>query len=151
MKALEVGRGECIKQGTDLAILTIGTMAQPAITAISAIETEYEISISHYDLRFLKPLDQNMLHEIGRKFTKIITIEDGVINGGFGSAVLEFFSDNGYTPSVKRLGISDMFVEHGTPDELYHILGLDAKGISTSIIEFTGNLKIRTKQELITT
>lgn len=150
MKALEVGRGECIKQGTDLAILTIGTMAQPAIAAISAIETEYEISISHYDLRFLKPLDQNMLHEIGRKFTKIITIEDGVINGGFGSAVLEFFSDNGYTPSVKRLGISDMFVEHGTPDELYHILGLDAKGISASIIEFTGNLKIRTKQELIT-
>jgi len=132
---LEIGKGECIKNGKELAILTIGTMATSTEKAIEQIEKEYNVSIAHYDLRFLKPLDEVMLHEIADKFKQIITIEDGVISGGFGSAVLEFMSDNNYNVQVKRLGIEDTFVEHGTPEELYHMIGLDAEGIAKSIQE----------------
>jgi len=141
MQELEIGKGELLKDGNELAVLTIGTMATPAIKAIELIEKEQNITIAHYDLRFLKPLDQNMMHEIARKFNQIITIEDGVIQGGFGSAVLEFMSDNNYNIQVKRLGISDNFVEHGTPEELYHMLGLDAEGIAASILDVAKQLK----------
>ena len=141
MQELEIGKGELLKDGNDLAVLTIGTMATPAHKAIELIEKEQNITIAHYDLRFLKPLDQNMMHEIARKFNQIITIEDGVIQGGFGSAVLEFMSDNNYNIQVKRLGISDNFVEHGTPEELYHMLGLDAEGIAASILDVAKHLK----------
>lgn len=141
MKALEIGKGECLKEGKDLAVLTIGTMATPAHKAIELIEKEQNISIAHYDIRFLKPLDEEMLHNIARKFKQIITIEDGVIQGGFGSAVLEFMSDNNYIVQVKRLGIPDTFVEHGSPEELYHMLRLDAEGIATSILENAKNIK----------
>ena len=135
MKALEIGKGECLKEGKDLAVITIGTMASHAQPAIEQIEKEYDTSIAHYDIRFLKPMDEDMLHEIGKKFKQIITIEDGVIQGGFGSAVLEFMSDNNYKLNVKRLGIPDSFIEHGTPEELYTMLGLDAAGIATSIAD----------------
>jgi len=135
MKALSIGKGECLKEGKNLAILTLGTMANNAQKAIDQIEKEHDVSIAHYDLRFLKPLDQALLHEIGENFDQIITIEDGVIQGGFGSAVLEFMSDNGYQVHVKRLGLPDCFVEHGTPEELYNMLGLDVEGITKSILE----------------
>jgi 1-deoxy-D-xylulose-5-phosphate synthase len=141
MEELEIGKGECLKQGKDIAVLTIGTMATPAEKAIEKIEKEQNISIAHYDIRFLKPLDEVMLHDIEKKFKQIITIEDGVIQGGFGSAVLEFMSDNNYNIQVKRLGIPDNFVEHGSPEELYHMLGLDAEGIAASILENIKNLK----------
>ena len=141
MQELEIGKGECLKQGKDIAVLTIGTMAIPAEKAIEKIEKEQNISIAHYDMRFLKPLDEVMLHDIAKKFKQIITIEDGVIQGGFGSAVLEFMSDNNYNIQVKRLGIPDNFVEHGSPEELYHMLGLDAEGIALSILENIKNLK----------
>ena len=133
MKALAVGKGECLKEGKDLAVITIGTMASHAQPAIEQIEREYDTSIAHYDIRFLKPIDEDMLHTIAKKFNQIITIEDGVIQGGFGSAVLEFMSDNNYTTQVKRLGIPDSFIEHGTPEELYSMLGLDSAGIAKSI------------------
>ena len=136
MKVLPIGKGEQLKQGSDLAILTIGAMAHSAQTAIELLEKEKNITIAHYDMRFLKPLDETMLHEIAKKFKQIVTIEDGVIQGGFGSAVLEFFSDNGYNIQVKRLGIPDAFVEHGTPEELYNMLGLDGEGIAASIRGF---------------
>jgi 1-deoxy-D-xylulose-5-phosphate synthase len=136
MQTVEIGKGECLKEGSDLAVLTIGAMANNASKAIELTEKEKQISIAHYDLRFLKPLDETILHQIAGKFKHIITIEDGVIQGGFGSAVLEFMSDNGYTTSVKRLGIPDTFVEHGTPEELYNMLGLDAVGIAQSIQDF---------------
>ena len=87
-------------------------------------------------MRFLKPMDESLLHDIGKKYKKIITIEDGVIKGGFGSAVLEFMADNNYHPQIKRLGIPDTFVEHGTQNELFHMLGLDSEGISKEIINF---------------
>ena len=148
LKALEIGKGECLKEGKDLAVITIGTMAKPAQKAIEQIESSYNATVAHYDIRFLKPLDQDMLHEISRKFKQIITIEDGVIQGGFGSAVLEFMSDNNYSVQVKRLGIPDSFIEHGTPDELYAMLGLDVDGITRSIAECLKGLKILKVEKL---
>ena len=111
-------------------------MAHSAARAIEKVERENEISIAHYDMRFLKPLDTEMLHEIASNFKQILTIEDGVINGGFGSAVLEFMADNNYKLNVKRLGINDTFVEHGTPEQLYNMLGLDTEGIAKSLLEY---------------
>jgi 1-deoxy-D-xylulose-5-phosphate synthase len=149
MKELPIGKGECLKEGKDLAVITIGTMARPTQKAIEQIEQEYNTSIAHYDIRFLKPLDEGMLHEIGKKFRQIITVEDGVIQGGFGSAVLEFMSDNNYSVQVKRLGIPDSFIEHGSPDELYHMLGLDSEGISISIADCMKGLKCLKFEKLI--
>ena len=149
MKIQPIGKGECLKEGKDLAILTIGTIANNTHEAILQIENKINISIAHYDMRFVKPLDEEMLHEIGKKFDRIITIEDGVIQGGFGSAVLEFLSDNGYNIQLKRLGIPDSFIEHGTPEELYNMLGLDADGISKSILEdIKGLMKYKTIGQL---
>ena len=136
MKKVEIGKGEQLKAGKDLAVITIGTMAHSATRAIEAVERENEISIAHYDMRFLKPLDTELLHEVASNFKYIVTIEDGVINGGFGSAVLEFMADNNYKLNVKRLGIKDTFVEHGTPEQLYNMLGLDAEGIAKSLLEY---------------
>jgi 1-deoxy-D-xylulose-5-phosphate synthase len=149
MHKVEIAKGERLKSGVDMAILTIGTMAINAKKAIELIEKEQNVSIAHYDIRFLKPMDEGMLHEIAQQFNHIITIEDGVINGGFGSAVLEFMSDNKYNVQVKRLGIRDTFVEHGTPEELYTMLGLDAEGIAKSIQEYINNFKV-TKSEKLT-
>lgn len=133
---IALGTGEKLKDGSNIAVLTIGTIANQARKAIEQIERENaDIGIAHYDMRFIKPLDEKILHEVGKKFEKVITIEDGVIQGGFGSAVLEFFADNGYRVQTKRLGIPDTFVEHGTPDELYSMLGLDTEGIANSIRE----------------
>ena len=91
-------------------------------------------SIALYDLRFLKPLDEEMLHEIGQRFSRIITVEDGVLKGGMGSAILEFMADNGYKPTVKRLGIPDRFIPHGTVKELRAICGIDEESIYHTII-----------------
>ena len=135
MQRLEVGKGECLKEGENLAVLTIGTMAVKAEKAIEKVENECHLSIAHYDMRFLKPLDENMLHKIGAKFSYVLTIEDGVIQGGLGSAVLEFFADHNYSVRVKRLGIPDNFIEQGSPDELYAMLGMDENGISKTIID----------------
>jgi 1-deoxy-D-xylulose-5-phosphate synthase len=136
MKKVKIGKGEQLKAGKDLAVITIGTMAHSAARAIEKVERENGISIAHYDMRFLKPLDTEMLHEIASNFKQIVTIEDGVINGGFGSAVLEFMADNNYKLNVKRLGINDTFVEHGTPEQLYNMLGLDIEGIAKSLLEY---------------
>ena len=136
MKSLEIGKGERIKDGKDIAVLTIGTMSNPTSEAIEKVEKETGASIAHYDLRFLKPIDEEILNEVAKKFKKIITIEDGVINGGFGSAVIEFMSDNQHNVKVKRLGIPDTFVEHGSPEELYEMLGLNSEGIAASIKKF---------------
>lgn len=136
MKKVKIGKGELLKAGKELAVITIGTMAYSAARAIEAVERENEISIAHYDMRFLKPLDTELLHEVASNFKYIVTIEDGVINGGFGSAVLEFMAENNYKLNVKRLGIKDTFVEHGTPEQLYNMLGLDAEGIAKSLLEY---------------
>ena len=133
LEQLPVGKGEQLKEGGTLAVLTIGTMAHPAARAIAAIEAERPVSIAHYDMRYLKPLDEELLHQVAQHYNKVVTVEDGVIAGGFGSAVLEFMADHGYAVQVTRLGIPDTFVEHGSQAELYHLLGLDAEGIRHSI------------------
>ena len=127
-----IGKGECLKTGTDLAVVTIGTMAERAEKAINRLENKTGLNVAHYDARFLKPLDEELFHEIGNKFKKIVTIEDGVIDGGFGSAVLEFMADNNYRIEVVRLGIPDKFIEHGTPEELHAMLGLNTEGLLES-------------------
>ena len=135
LEAVEVGKGRKMKDGEDLAVITIGPVGNVAEKAILRAEKEQNVSIAHYDLRFLKPIDEDMLHEIGKKFHRIITVEDGVIKGGMGSAVLEFMADNEYTPIVKRIGVKDKFIQHGPVQDLYHICGLDEEGIYDTIIK----------------
>ena len=128
---IEVGTGRKLQDGTDLAILSIGPIGNTVEEAIKEIQekTEPQLSIAHYDMRFLKPLDEKMLKEIGERFKRIITIEDGVRNGGLGSAVLEWMNDHGYHPAITRMGLPDEFVEHGTVQELRHIVGIDKEAI----------------------
>ncbi len=131
---LEIGKGRIISEGTDIAILTIG---KPGILTKRAVKklAKGNISAAHYDMRFVKPLDENLLHEIFKKFDKIITVEDGVIKGGFGSAVLEFMSENNYNSKIKMLGVPDQFINQGTPEELYKECGFDLNGIFKSARE----------------
>lgn len=126
---LETGTGRVIQEGEEVAILTIG---HPGNFAVSACEklAEEGLRPAHYDMRFVKPLDGSLMDEIGRKFRKIITVEDGTIVGGFGSAVLEWLAEHGYHPQVEMLGIPDRLVEHGTPDQLHRECGYDAEGIA---------------------
>lgn len=135
LEAVEVGKGRKLKDGNDLAVITIGPIGNKAAAAIASAEKKLGCSIAHYDLRFLKPLDEDLLHEVGQKFTRVLTIEDGVRNGGMGSAVLEFLCDHGYKPCVTRLGLPDAFVQHGSVNDLYAICGLDEKGIFSSITQ----------------
>ncbi len=134
-----VGKGRCLKEGRDVAVLTLGPIGKSAARAIEKAETASRdagrpLSIAHYDLRFLKPLDTEMLDEIGKKFPRVVTIEDGSLAGGMGSAVLEYFSDKGYAPQVKRLGLPDKFVEHGTVAQLQEIVGLDEESIVKGLL-----------------
>ena len=133
LEEVEIGKGRKLKDGSDLAVLTLGPIGNTAEKAIERAEKE-GYSIAHYDLRFLKPLDEEMLHEIGKKFHHVITIEDGVLKGGMGSAILEFMADHEYTPVIKRLGIADKFVQHGPVKDLYRICGLDEENIYNTIV-----------------
>ena len=136
-----IGTGRKIQDGTDVAVLSIGPIGNNVTKAIDIIQENKNgsyapISIAHYDMRFLKPLDENILHEVGKKFKRIVTIEDGVKNGGLGSAVLEWMNDHGYSPVVQRLGLPDtVFVEHGTVEELQHIVGIDIESIIKAIVK----------------
>lgn len=125
---IEIGTGRKIKEGEELAILTIGHIGNYAVEVCERLAKK-DIQIAHYDMRFVKPLDETMLHEVFGKFKKIITVEDGSIQGGFGSAILEFMSDNNYTAEIKRLGIPDAVIEHGEQIELHKECGFDPNGI----------------------
>ena len=131
-KEIKIGTGRCVTEGHELAILSIGAIGNQAVKAVTHFEKE-GISIAHYDMRFAKPLDANLLHEIFNKFSKIITVEDGCLVGGMGSAILEFMADNQYNAHVIRLGIPDRLVEHGEQSELYAECGYDAKAIISTI------------------
>ena len=138
LETIKVGTGRRLREGDDVAVITlgpIGVTAQDAIAEFSAgcdsVATNQ--TVAHYDLRFLKPLDEVLLHEIGRKFRKIVTVEDGVRNGGMGSAVMEWLADHGYSPTVMRLGLPDSFVEHGTVAQLQHIAGIDKDAILAAL------------------
>jgi 1-deoxy-D-xylulose-5-phosphate synthase len=134
MEKVAIGTGRKICDGNEVAILTIGHPGNFAVAACRELATE-DFYPAHYDMRFVKPLDEPMLHEIASRYNKIITVEDGTIVGGFGSAVLEFMAANGYSPEVKMLGIPDRIVEHGKPEELHRECGYDAKAIADAVRE----------------
>ena len=131
MKAIEIGKGEKLVNGTDIAILTIGHVGNYAIEAAEELNKE-GLSAAVYNMRFVKPLDEKLLSKICTKFNRIITVEDGTIVGGFGSSVLEFMAEQNYKPHLKRLGIPDLIIEHGTQEELQHQCGFDKEGIKSA-------------------
>ena len=140
-EGVRYGKGVKLRDGDDIAVLTIGaignTMSE-AIESVSETVSQSEgrsVSYAHYDMRWLKPMDEEILHEVGKKFKTIVTAEDGMIAGGLGSAVLEWMAEHGYTPHVIRLGINDQFVEHGSTKELYHMLKLDKEGLCESLLQ----------------
>ena len=130
-----IGKGVCLRDSEEakVAVLSLGAIGHTVIEAIRRLGDKAKVA--HYDMRWLKPMDEQLLHEIGKRFNTIITVEDGVISGGLGSAVLEFMADNGYTPHVIRLGVNDQFVEHGSTKELYQLLKLDTQGICESLLQ----------------
>lgn len=132
MTLMPVGKGRKLTDGTDVAILSIGASGNDVSKAIELVSAE-GLSVAHYDMIYLKPIDEDLLHEVGKNFSKIITVENGVIQGGLGSAVLEFMSDNGYYPRIKRIGIPDKFIEHGSVPELNKLCGIDVESIATCI------------------
>ncbi len=133
-KELQIGKGRNILEGEDLAVITIGPVGNEALKAISDLKKE-DVHPALYDMRFAKPIDTDLLHKIAKKYSKIITIEDGCLPGGFGTAVLEFLADNNYQCQVKRLGIPDRFIEHGEPAQLYKECGFDVESIKNAIIK----------------
>ncbi|MBR1877471.1 MAG: 1-deoxy-D-xylulose-5-phosphate synthase [Paludibacteraceae bacterium] len=135
--AVRYGKGVKLRDGKDVAVLTIGSIGNTMEEAIEeAVRSQKSaVGYAHYDMRWLKPLDEEMLHEIGKKFQTIVTAEDGMTAGGLGSAVLEWMADHGYTPRVIRLGVNDRFVEHGSTKELYHMLKLDKEGLCESLLQ----------------
>jgi 1-deoxy-D-xylulose-5-phosphate synthase len=134
MKAIEIGKGRKLKAGKDIAILSFGHPGNFAAAAIRELRNDGLIP-GHYDMRFAKPLDEELLHEACQQYDKLITVEDGTVEGGFGSAVLEFMAQHGYKNDVKRLGIPDRLVEHGTPKELHRECGYDAIAIKAAVLE----------------
>ena len=133
---IEYGKGVKLRDGKDVAVLTIGAIGNTMAEAIEAVSPQPSaLSFAHYDMRWLKPLDEEILHEVGKHFKTIVTAEDGMIAGGLGSAVLEWMADHGYTPRVIRLGVNDQFVEHGSTKELYHMLKLDKEGLCESLLQ----------------
>ena len=132
LEAVEVGRARQLRKGSDVAILSIGSVGNLAAEAIDRVEAK-GISVAHYDMRFLKPIDEDVLHEVARNHKRIITLENGTINGGLGSAVLEFMADHGYTPNVRRMGLPDQFIEHGSVPELCRLCGIDSESIVQAI------------------
>lgn len=137
MEEIEIGKGRKLKDGKDIAILSLGHPGNFAAEAIRDVLRQ-GINPAHYDLRFAKPMDEALLHEVFDRYDKIITVEDGTVVGGFGSAILEFMNQNGYNACVKIMGIPDRFIEHGTPAQLYDEIGLDANHIAKEILEMAG-------------
>ena len=132
---IKVGTGRKMQDGSDVAVLSIGPMGNNVTRAIEMLKQQGNtVSVAHYDMRFLKPIDENILEEVGKKFKRIVTIENGARQGGLGSAVLEWMNDHDYAPKVIRLGLPDRFVEHGTVDELQKIAGIDEESIIKAIL-----------------
>jgi 1-deoxy-D-xylulose-5-phosphate synthase len=136
MQEIKIGTGRKLKDGKDIAILSFGHVGNFAASAIRDVNAE-AINPAHYDMRFVKPLDEAMLHEVFSNYNKVITIEDGTVVGGFGSAILEFMNEHGYKADVKIMGIPDRLVEHGTPKQLYDEIGIDANGIAETLREMS--------------
>lgn len=129
---LPIGRGRKLTDGNDVAVLTLGPIGNVVAEVVRELKEAGRL-VAHYDMRFLKPIDQDILREVGKGYKRIVTVEDGVVQGGLGSAVVEYMADHNLHPEVIRLGLPDSFVEHGTPEELYHIVGLDAEAIKKAL------------------
>ncbi|MEP6514126.1 MAG: 1-deoxy-D-xylulose-5-phosphate synthase [Parafilimonas sp.] len=142
---IEIGKGRKLKDGEEIAVLSFGHPGNFATAAIRELRTE-GINPAHYDMRFAKPIDEELLHEAFKKFDKIITVEDGTILGGFGSAILEFMTQHNYKTEVKLLGIPDKIIEHGSPKELHHECGYDAKAIADSVREMVNISMLASKK-----
>ena len=130
---IPIGRGRELTSGGDMAVLSLGPLGNTVAKVVQELKDE-GISVAHYDMRFLKPIDENILQKVGTSCRRIVTVEDGVIQGGLGSAVIEYMNDHNLHPEIIRLGLPDHFVEHGTPDELYHLVGLDAEAIKKALL-----------------
>lgn len=136
LEEVKVGTGRKLRDGDDIAVLSVGPVGNNVVKAVEMMENDGDgISVAHYDMRFVKPLDENLLKEVAAKFKHVITVEDGVREGGFGSAVIEWMEDNGQHLDIVRLGLPDHFVEHGTVAQLQSIVGIDAEGIRRTIKE----------------
>lgn len=133
----EIGRSQVLREGTDVALLTFGPVGNAAAKAAARAEAE-GVSVLHVDMRYAKPLDEQMLHRVGGSFGRVITVEDGSVTGGFGGGVGEFFEQNGYAVAMKMLGVADEFVQHGTPAELHKLCGFDEQGIYEAIMSQKG-------------
>jgi 1-deoxy-D-xylulose-5-phosphate synthase len=142
---IEIGKARRITEGKDIAVLSIGHPGNFVTPVVEKLNLE-NIAVEHWDMRFAAPLDTEVLHSVFKRFDKIITVEDGILKGGFGSAVIEFMSDNGYDSKVRRLGIPDYFVEHGTQEELIAECGFDSAGIEKTIRELMGKTKDKSKK-----
>ena len=136
LESVPVGKGRCLREGNDVALLTLGPIGK-TVSGVVDEAAAAGISVAHYDMRFLKPIDEELLHEVGRKFKYIVTLEDGVKKGGLGSAVTEFMAENGYTSRVHVMGLPDAFVEHGASSELYRLCKMD----KASVLEAISNYK----------
>jgi 1-deoxy-D-xylulose-5-phosphate synthase len=141
-KAIKVGTGRKLRSGTDIAVLSIGHIGNLAAKGINALEAE-GYSVAHYDMRFVKPIDELLLHEVFSKFKHVVTVEDHALHGGMGSAVLEFMGDHGYSAHVRRLAIPDRFIEHGTQPELYRECGIDDIAVVEAVNEMLGEKGVK--------
>ena len=139
LQTLPIGKGRKLREGKDIAVLSIGPIGNEVKKALDMLKEE-DPSVAHFDMIYLKPMDEDIMHEAGKRFKHIITVEDGVRNGGFGSAVAEFMTENGYSPKITRIGVPDKFVEHGTIAELFKICGMDADSIlkQLKLLTFSG-------------
>ena len=135
LEAVEVGKARCISPGDDVAMLTLGPIGKMMAPLVDKAK-EHGISVAHYDMRFLKPLDKRLLDEVGKRFKYIITVEDGALMGGLGSAVTSYMAERRYSPIIKCIGIPDKFIEHGTTAELYSLCGMDAGSVLDAILAF---------------
>jgi len=140
-----IGKGQMLRDGQELAILSLGAIGNLAIDACNQLDLEDGLHPAHFDMRYAKPLDQELLHQVFQRFSKIVTLEDGSIQGGFGSAILEFMADNGYSAQVRRLGVPDRFVHHGTQEELYAECGYDTEAIRATVKQMMAPRHARAK------
>lgn len=135
LETVEVGKGRVMREGKDVAFLTLGPLGKVMESVLDESEKQ-GVSVAHYDMRFLKPIDTDILREVGEKFKYVVTLEDGCVTGGLGSAVVEYMAENGFNPIVKVMGIPDKFIEHGAPEELYRVCGMDKDSVLKAILNF---------------